>query len=197
MIQALTPYDILALGSVTRWHTLRTQRAQTLADHSARVALLAVWLGHQLGSVRFTPDEELQTLRLALVHDVPETAFGDVPAPTKALLNIEVAVSYDLVMDRLFWSERNAENPWDHTSSIARRLVKVADMLEAALFYWSEGQTLGRPGMPALHEAFINESWAVVDRELPELEAAVSVVMLSAGVPVTLAKRFEEGEASA
>src|SRR5512133_1819832 len=47
MIQNLTPYDILATGTVVRWHTLRTARQQTLADHKARVALLAVWLGHR------------------------------------------------------------------------------------------------------------------------------------------------------
>ena len=45
MIQNLTPYDILATGTVTRWHTLRTARQQTLAEHAARVAKLAVWLG--------------------------------------------------------------------------------------------------------------------------------------------------------
>ena len=36
MIQSLTPYDILALGSVTRWHTLRALRAQTGSSPRAR-----------------------------------------------------------------------------------------------------------------------------------------------------------------
>jgi|GEM_PF-6732363 len=196
MIQHLSPLDILAMGNCTRWHTVRTLREQTLADHSCRVALLAVWLGHQLGAGRFPAQYELDTLRLALVHDIPETQYGDVPAPTKGILAQAESLDFDNLVDGMFWEARGIVNPMAAASVIPLRLLKVADILDATTFYWTEGATLRRPGCDNLPLELVAQCWAMVDRELPELEAAVALVLDAAGVPSTLTQRIA-GEASA
>lgn len=195
MIQNLSPLDILAMGNVTRWHTVRTARAQTIGEHSARVALLAVWLGHQLGLNRFPALYELETLRLALLHDAPETHYGDVPAPTKGVLEQETDVAFDLVVDSLFWEARGCRNPLAAAPHIPRALVRVADITDAVVFYWQEGLTARRPGCENIREDLIRQLWKVVDANLPELEQAVSQVLEDGDVPATLARRV--GEATA
>ena len=61
-------------GDVTRFHTLRTIRQQSVAHHSWGVAtlLLHVW-----------PEAPASVLRAALWHDVAEIETGDMPAPIK------------------------------------------------------------------------------------------------------------------
>lgn len=189
MIQNLHPYDILALGSVVRWHTLRTARAQTLAEHKARVALLAVWLGHRLPVGRFGAMDELELLRLALLHDAPETQFGDVPNPSKQALNLLETMDYDALVDGVFWQARGAANPMATGSDLVLKLLRVADVLEAACFYWQEGLTLARPNVPDLRTAIVTEALAAVYRELPELGAAVDEVLDAAGVPRVAERR--------
>lgn len=199
MIQKLTPYDILALGSVTRWHTLRTARAQTLADHKARGALLAVWLGHRLPLGQFGAMDELEVLRLFLQHDVPETLQGDMPNPAKRVLNEYLgevpgepgAQDYDTQMEAAFWGARGAANPMASASDLALRLLRVADVLEAACFYWQEGLTLRRPGIDHLPTAIVREALGVCARELPGLLTAAAEVLLAAMVPVELIEEIE------
>lgn len=192
MIQHLTPHDILATGSVTRWHTLRTARHQSLAEHKARVALLAVWLGHRLPLGRFGAQDELEVLRLALVHDMPETTFGDMPNPSKLAINQLETMDYDALVEGVFWQARGIANPMATGSDLAMKLLRVADVVEAACFYWVEGLTLTRPHVPDLKMAIVSEALAAVGKHLPELHAAVDEVLDAAGVPEVL-----EGRASA
>ena len=189
MIQHLSPYDILATGCVTRWHTLRTARAQTIAEHSARVAKLAVWLGHRLPLGRFGAMDELELLRLALIHDVPETQFGDVPNPSKLALNRLEVMDYDALVDGVFWGDRGVPNPMATGSDLVLRLLRLADVLEAACFYWQEGLTLHRPNVRDLKLAIVSEALAVLSRTLPELLDAVEEVLDAAGVPQVMERQ--------
>jgi len=199
VIQHLHPYDILALGSVVRWHTLRTSRAQTLADHKARVALLAVWLAHRLPPGRFGAMDELELLRAALLHDVPETQLGDLPNPAKQAVNNwlgeipgEVgSQDFDTQMEGLFWGARGCPNPMATLSSTAGPLLRAADVLEAAAFYWVEGLTMRRPGTGHLPTAILREAMSVVAREVPELITAAGEILLAACVPIELIEEIE------
>lgn len=198
MIQSLHPYDILALGSVTRWHTLRTARAQTLAEHKARVALLAVWLGHRL-PVALGAMDELEVLRAALLHDMPETQLGDLPNPAKQIVNEYLgetpgeagAQDFDAQMEAIFWQARGACNPMSTLSPLTSALLRVADVLEAAAFYWVEGITERRPGSGHLPTAIVREAMAVVARELPSLLNPAGEVLLAACVPIDLIEEIE------
>lgn len=199
MIQHLHPYDILALGSVIRWHTLRTARHQTLADHKARVALLAVWLGHRLPVGRFGHQNELEVLRAALLHDVPETQFGDMPNPAKQVINAWLgelpgepdAQDFDTQVGERFWAARGATDPMAQVGEVAGKLLKVADVLEAACFYWTEGLTLRRPGAGHLPTLIVREALGICAKELPELLTPAGEVLLAATVPVELVEEIE------
>lgn len=61
-------------GQVKRYHTQRTLRQQTVAEHSFGVCMLIrqVW-----------PDCSRNILFAAMHHDLPELMTGDIPAPAK------------------------------------------------------------------------------------------------------------------
>ena len=191
MIQNLHPFDILATGNVTRWHTVRTARAQTLAEHKGRGALLAVWLGHRLPVGHFGAQDELEVLRLFLLHDMPETQNGDMPNPSKQGLNHLRDIDYDDLMDGLFWQARGVSNPMATASDLARSLLRVADVLEAACFYWMEGLTERRPGQEALKLVIVREAMGMVAQAFPLLLTTVGEVLLAAGVPIDLIEEIE------
>jgi 5'-deoxynucleotidase len=190
MIQNLHPYDILALGQVTRWHTLRTARPQTLAEHKGRGALLAVWLGHRLPSGHFGAMDELEVLRLFLLHDIPETQNGDMPNPSKQALNRAYAEDYDALVEGVFWGSRGVASPMLTASGLGLMLVRVADILEAACFYWMEGLTERRPGQEPLKWLITKEALALTEELCPELNDAVAEVLRAAGVPDSALERM-------
>jgi 5'-deoxynucleotidase YfbR-like HD superfamily hydrolase len=117
---------ICAMGYTRRWHTSPVLREQTLADHSAQVALLAMWLVREL---EITAGEKSDLLHYALLHDAHETSFGDLPYPMKREMKTR-GIDLDAACMELFWG-------WDLEARFAPFAVKVvcmADRLEAALF---------------------------------------------------------------
>ena len=182
MIQNLHPFDILALGSVKRWHTVDTSRAQTLGEHTGRGAMLAVWLGHRLPVGTFDFRDELALWRAFSVHDVPETQDGDVPNPSKQVLNRLESIDYDSIMGDIFWEARGCANPMTTLSPVVMGLLRIADSLEAACFYWVSGLTERRPGQPLLKWAIALEAMVATERLLPALHAPVAEVLHAAGL---------------
>lgn len=61
-------------SAVKRWHTARTQKNQTLAEHSYGVAVLVQVLD---------PQCRKEVLLAAMWHDLPEYITGDTPAHAK------------------------------------------------------------------------------------------------------------------
>lgn len=61
-------------SAVTRYHTARTLRMQSLAEHSYGVALIILHLD---------PGATARLLAAALYHDLSEISTGDIPAPVK------------------------------------------------------------------------------------------------------------------
>lgn len=64
------------LKSVLRSAWTRSGRQESTADHSWRLALLAMLLEPELGTLDF-----VRVLKMTLVHDLGEALAGDVPAP--------------------------------------------------------------------------------------------------------------------
>lgn len=62
-------------AAVQRYHTVRTLRQQTLADHTFGVMML---IRH------IYPDARREVYLAAMHHDLPEFVTGDMPAPAKA-----------------------------------------------------------------------------------------------------------------
>lgn len=179
-----TPMDLLATGHVLRWHTTPTARVQTLADHIAKVALLADHLGRHLGTERYTPEVALETLRWGLIHDLPETDNGDIPTPAKAWLNRwmpEGVKDYDSVLACYWWAERH--KVWVHPSDIPWRLVSCADLLEACCWYWTFGLVNLRSDSKDLRSDLVYGTCRLCRDLLPELLGPVCEVLSAAGIP--------------
>lgn len=75
---------VMRLHSVKRWHMIDTTRQQTLAEHSANVAMLVMLVAAT--APIFTFGDPSMLAAAALVHDLPECFTGDIPTLTKRSL---------------------------------------------------------------------------------------------------------------
>lgn len=140
MFDALSLQDIRATKDVTRWHMIRTKRPQNLAEHSYQVALIAGKLAETLGEPLSTI-EERDMLRLALLHDIDEIDNGDFPTPVKKKIRESGHGEILTILEVAFWTKRGSmSTPEFHASSRVRALVRLSDLIEAALFYNEEGE---------------------------------------------------------
>lgn len=67
--------------SIKRWHMVDTCRNQSIAEHSANVALLAYYISMTSPINYF--DGPATCALAALFHDLPEVFMGDIPTHTK------------------------------------------------------------------------------------------------------------------
>jgi 5'-deoxynucleotidase len=146
-------------GSVQRYHTTRTHRRQTIAEHSWGVATL-------LMMVCDNPPARL--LGAALLHDVPEVITGDVPAPAKwrskpltdALAELEAEWMATFKMEFPELDEAEA------------RLLKWADSIELVLWCLEEVEMGNRP-MLALAQRGHDHAALCVAKGLPPRAVAL------------------------
>ena len=78
----ITIRDISRTGHVTRWHMVRTQRDQTLAEHLYLVTMYADEIARNVIK-DYTDSDRLKLLSWCLEHDTPEILTGDIPTPAK------------------------------------------------------------------------------------------------------------------
>ncbi|KKK93527.1 hypothetical protein LCGC14_2691990 [marine sediment metagenome] len=137
--------DLLSLDRVPRWVVCTTIKAQSVAEHSYRVTVIAVELALRLGfkfntGSGFGSDDAVlaRVLFQALVHDGPECATGDIPHPAK-----------DSIEDQLIGANE-ANCPWVRDLpkaepgtqySIEDFIVRAADRIECIAFaeLWASG----------------------------------------------------------
>jgi hypothetical protein len=81
---------VMRFHAVKRWHMIDTTRIQTIAEHSANVALLAFYIARTCPGMWFGPAEHYAAL--GLVHDAAETFTGDFPSHSKKHLQGVVAL---------------------------------------------------------------------------------------------------------
>lgn len=119
--------DMLALSDVKRWGVVHTLRTQSVADHSFRVAIIAMSVCGRLGLPKRDAKWTLQqVITWALVHDVPEGLTGDIDGKFKRSdLDVKLAVSR-AEMKAFPWCEPENE--------MVRWIVKVADYIETSTF---------------------------------------------------------------
>lgn len=129
--------DLLNLSTVLHWHSVPTLRKPSVAEHSYRVAVIALEIAQRLNR-GVSPSSviiESHVMRWALMHDGPETETGDLPHTAKVRLPSGV------------WSKLEAELcPWYMDEVLRlhapeRAIVKIADLMELVLFIreWGHG----------------------------------------------------------
>jgi len=115
------------LSYVQRWAIVPKIRNQSVAEHSYYVALYTKGMCDTMG---LSSEETTEALSYALVHDMAEAFTGDIPSPLKRRLSdydsAEKAIKH-WMMD---------ESP--ATSSLTKKLVKIADLLDAVVWLTEE-----------------------------------------------------------
>lgn len=118
----------LRSAHVKRWHIVETVRAQTVAEHSFNVLLIA----EEIGRLLKLPEEQICRIRTyAIHHDIPEVVIGDMPTPTKKI----VSHQYSLYMD----SMRAVDPDSIPANQEVYDVVKLADTIDAICFVTTYG----------------------------------------------------------
>lgn len=115
---------VMRLSAVKRWHMIDTTRTQTLAEHSANVALLAYVIAMGSPGMHFGP--ALIVSGWALMHDMPEVFIGDIPTMSKRWID-------DGSLDR---AER-LTTPFifqGETPLAIKHLIKICDLADGIRF---------------------------------------------------------------
>lgn len=137
---------VMRFGSVKRWHMVDTIRIQTLAEHSANVALLTYAIASTAPETYFGSPAE--AAMIGLLHDLPEVFTGDMPSPTKKYLKGLKETEVHL-LPALFHRDTRPE---------VTAMVKMCDIAEGIRFL----QMHGPPGritnhaLMGLHERIVD-----------------------------------------
>jgi len=128
--------DVMRLAHVSRWHSVRVAREQTVAEHSYLVTMLALHLAENI-LPEFRSDMRRELMDWCLRHDMPEVYTGDTSPVLKRL--VSERVGEDLIGRIEFEScadYQRAEGRVRNTPLYV--LYKIADTLEGAVFLRDE-----------------------------------------------------------
>lgn len=155
--------DQMRVAHVTRWQIVRTARPQTLAEHLYRVFLLVREFGPKVG---LTPSEVKAAEEFALMHDLPEIMTGDIASPVKSMLPPldEIEARYS----------RQHLDAMAACSKKALKLVKMCDLIEAAVFLVVEGMghhayEVETSIVTRIGEIIVTEGWHSIATDVHQL----------------------------
>lgn len=112
---------VMRVHSVKRWHMIDTTRTQTLAEHSANVALLVYLIAKKTNPFFGNPEV---TATRALLHDMGEVFVGDIPSHTKRRIG-GVEELEDVLLPTIF----NAAPTRNE-----QLLIKICDLVDGIRF---------------------------------------------------------------
>ena len=161
----------------TGWVMRGVASPETLAAHSFGVAWVAALIVDALRAEGQTVDGE-KVLRMALVHDAPEAALGDVPMPVKTpALDAALAAVEHALAQRLLPTSFVADyEELERGESLEARVVRASDKLQLVLrLHRYELQGRGQ-----LHELW-QSAGNLRDRHPPLARAASDEVRRRAG----------------
>lgn len=122
--------DIYRASDVTRWQIVKTMRSQSVAEHSYQVAMITARI---CGMLDYDREYTARAVWYALIHDIPEVLTGDIVSPVKKIISTNALEQF----------EGSIRVLGSHVSEDAniRRVVKLADMLEAVKFLTENATT--------------------------------------------------------
>ena len=122
----------------TGWLVKGIKNPESLADHSNNVTFISLMLIEMLKERQIAIPNVEKTLKMALIHDLPESIITDIPSPVikyfgkENKLKAEVASINKIFegneslkgeMSELFWE-------FESQSSVEARIVRAADKLD-------------------------------------------------------------------
>ncbi len=138
----LTMRDIARSGHVTRWHSVRTARDQTLAEHSYMVAMISREIAKQVYGKKLTCDDMLLLLEYSLTHDSAEILVSDIGTPMKRKIEEVCAkhgmdspidmIEAEIVPDVFEMKDKMKDTALPY-------IAKISDILDALIFIKDEG----------------------------------------------------------
>ncbi|QIK39063.1 HD domain-containing protein [Caldichromatium japonicum] len=166
----LNMQDIARSGHITRWHSVRCARNQTLAEHHYLVAMIARELMERIFGDRLSPDTRLQVLEYALTHDTPELLTGDLPAPLKRRIAEIAGEDNPLAQIESEIAPEISKRKQALAGTAFADLVKLADLMDGCLFIREEG--IGRHAalVAELTERSLCERLEEARTRFPELD---------------------------
>lgn len=138
--------DFFSQSHTKRYHSENTVRVQCLAEHSHRVAFIAVkllyayaeYLDKRVSTTLtdgYRDAVELGIHRYTSIHDVVETQGGaDVATHIKAHLREQYGVELNPLMHRFFWKNYELNEDDYAVDPLVKALVSLADTLEGKVF---------------------------------------------------------------
>jgi len=122
---------VMRLHSVKRWHMIDTTRTQTLAEHSANVAVLAGYIASTAPEMYFGSGNEVRGL--AVIHDMPEVFTGDIPTPTKQEMRHRAGLDATQTLDNIETDITPIEYFYRPEYN-QRTLIKICDLADGIRF---------------------------------------------------------------
>lgn len=114
----------------TGWVLRGVANPESIAAHSHGVALVAMCIVDALREAGEDVDGE-RVLRMALLHDAPEAATGDVPMPVKTpSLQAALKAAEGALADRLLGSYADAFHEAEKQETLEARIVKASDKIQ-------------------------------------------------------------------
>lgn len=135
----ITIRDISRTGHVTRWHMVRTQRDQTLAEHLYLVTMYADEIARKVLN-DYNDTDRLKLLSWCLEHDTPEILTGDIPTPAKR--RMQEKFGDDDILEELedsIASENYKKSKKDVYGTKLEVVTKLADIMDGIAFIDEEG----------------------------------------------------------
>lgn len=140
IIPKINLQDISRSGHVTRWHSVRTLRNQTLAEHHYMVSMFVNKMAKEIPVDPISDSERLLLIEYAMWHDTPELLMGDLASPLKR--RIEEISKAENPIEII----ENEIAPWltNLKEKIKKKpelyiIFKLADMMDAIIFIFQEG----------------------------------------------------------
>jgi len=159
--------DLSRAGHVTRWHTVRTVRQQTLAEHLYLVTVVAQAMLEKISSASPSNSDRWKLASWTLRHDSPELVLGDIPTPMKHLIRTyaERDVISDIEADICADFQRAKDRI---ESTYLARVAKLADLADAISFIAAEGTNDHAQVIEQKTRTLFNKQLAAAKREYPD-----------------------------